>query len=402
MSRKTKLRAQQRQAAAAAQPSASQDDTLEIDVEDETDPSVILSGDFNIEETDEPDEGDEGTTIEDEHQEEAEAEPEPDPKTESAEDPFDVLKRQYEEAQAVSAAAEARWQAAQTERVAEQQRVADEKAALERQFEDEKRRASDLEGQVGKYQLDEINNHKTIIEHAIAAANADKELYRRQYREARVEGNLDAELAATEALSEVGYRIQQLNAGHEVIKDKLEQAQKAPPPETKAAPVVKEPAPVQTPAVVAQPADPFEAEIASYPARDQEWLRSHKADLANDPNKVAILRAAAVLATGPKHKLTAGTDAFYAFLDDQMGYAEAKPEPAPNPEAAPAPKKPKTQIVPGAPVSRSGTGTGTKPGADYASPHEKEAARICGMSVAKWREYQRLGSEGKLDGWKSF
>ena len=394
MSRKTKLRAQQRQAAARAQQTApAGDETEGVEVEtDELDTTVELEGD-----------GAETDLTEDPAGETDDGE-EPEQSATDEEDPYEALKRQFEEAQARSKAdlaeAEKRFLAAQANQAAIEQReraLAAEKAAYEERLRAQETRTQELEGQVADRDTQALHSHKAIIEHAIAAENATAENAERLYAEAMAAQDFAAAAKAQRALAAAEAKIYRYQESHEAILEKIETAKSTPPVRKEA------PAPKAEPAAPGyqqphQSVDPFEAEISRFPARDQQWLRAHKDDLANNPARQRLAGAGHTLATD-KHGLAPQSDEYYAFMDEHMGYAQPK---AADPEPTPAPKPaPKKAPIPGAPVSRSANGVGGS-APQHITPEIRELARDLGMTPAKYMEYMQGLKEGKYPGYRLF
>ena len=262
------------------------------------------------------------------------------------EDPYEVLERQF-------AAAQAEAKAAQDQR---------DEALREKQA---------LQQRVDTFAVSEMEGHKVIIEHAIAAANGEREEARRAYRQAREVGDLDAELAASEALSEANDKLRQLQAGHAQIEQHLQN-----PPKTQGAPAASQ-------------ADPVEQLITqNFPnPKDQAWLRQHKQDIFGNEDRKELALAGHKVAV-LKHKIQPGTDAYYAFLDDHMGYGAASAAPKP---AAVAPRK-KVPVLPGAPVSRSSANLGSSV---RVTPEIASLARDLGMTASEYIQSQADIASGK-------
>ena len=239
-----------------------------------------------------------------------------------------------------------------------------------------RQRAEQLERSQANAQINELQNHKVIIEHAIAAVNTEVEEAKRSYRGAREMGDIDAEIAATEVLSDAKDKLRQLTAGYHEISSRLERPQ--PVQQRQAAPA----------------GDPIEQVIVeNFPhPRDQAWLRAHRGDIFKSEERkedvLAVERTARIKGIQPH------TDEYYAYLDRELGYDEPvrqapaarKPKPTPPQEQRRAP-------LPGAPVSRSGSGPSQ--GIERASPAIKALAADLGMSVSEYMQNERLIRDGK-------
>jgi len=270
-------------------------------------------------------------------------------------------------------------------------------AALEAQFksleaernrvvaerDNERRRVSELEQTQNAAQLNEMQNHKLIIEHAIAATNTELEEAKRAYREARQLGDVDAELAATEALSDAKDKQRQLVAGHEEVVRRIQN-----------------PPAVQQQKQAAPAGDEIERMITeNFPhPKDQAWLRAHRDDIFGNEKRRDL--AVAVERTARLKDLAPNSDEYYAYLDREMGYNAVTEEPPQR--TAPAKAKPVTEPpapqgrkapLPGAPVSRSNGGSGGD--VERASPALKQLAKDLGMTVSEYLANDKLIREGK-------
>ena len=278
--------------------------------------------------------------------------------TDPEEDAYQVLQRQFDEQRAANKATEDRLNAELREKQALQQRVQ-------------------------HFETSEVETHRALIEHAIAATGAEIETARRAYREARAVNDVDAELAATEMLSDANNNMRQLKAGHEEIQRRLQN----PPPRKQEAPAAGQ--------------DPVEQIIVqNFPnPRDQAWLRQHKQDVFGNEDRKELALAGHKVAV-LKHGLQPGTDAYYAFLDDHMGYAAAESAKQaaeakdPKPVSARAPAAPRKAVLPGAPVSR--TQTPAKGGSSVRVTREvAELAKDLGMTASEYLANQAEIASGK-------
>lgn len=128
-------------------------------------------------------------------------------------------------------------------------------------------------------------------------------------------------------------------------------------------------------------ADTVEGVIAANPAlptRDRDWLRAHP-DAITDPAKFERLQSTAAFAT---QKFGGQTDAYYAFIEQELGYKTAQPDQKPQPAARKQP-----QVA--APVSRetsSGIGhEGARTGSKVRlSPAQRQAAKDSGVTDAEY------------------
>lgn len=148
----------------------------------------------------------------------------------------------------------------------------------------------------------------------------------------------------------------------------------------------------------ADPVDKFISELR-VSDRDKSWLRTHR-DVVTDQGKFNKLAAAANYAVASKG-LAPDSDAFYAFIEQDLGIgAKAAPEPVQVREA-PAPVTPRKAPAFAAPVSREATsmnGTQKKTGKIRLSPLQQEAAQIAGMTPGEYaKQLVKQVEEGQLD-----
>jgi hypothetical protein len=243
----------------------------------------------------------------------------------------------------------------------------------------EKARAEQLHNRVVQHETSEVQNHQALIEQALVVTQTAIDAAKERYRQARMSGDIEEELQASEHLQDAREELRQLRQGREQIAE----AAKRPP------------------ASAPTGGDPVEAYIdANFPIeRDREWIRAHKNDIfgKDDSRKqLAILGDQAANLRGFKP----GTDAYYAFLDAHMGYeaSEAEDTLPPAPKAAIPVTPVKAKRPAGAPSAR--VGGGNAGGAEAASPEITALARDLGMSPAKYMEYQKGLAEGKYPGYR--
>ena len=243
---------------------------------------------------------------------------------------------------------------------------------------DERRRVAELQNTQDSAQIKELQNHKIIIEHAYAATSAELEDAKRAYRDARNIGDVDAELAASEALSDARDKLRQLGLGHQEVTQRLENPQ-----------------PVRREQPASPVGDPVEHIITTnFPnPKDQAWLRAHRDDIfGNEQRKQLVI---AVEQTAKLKGFQPGTDAYYSYLDQEMGYETTpKQTPAQRPsKPAAAPTVQRKAPIPGAPVSRTGGGPGH--GAERASASVKKLAEDLGITVSEYMANAGAIRDGK-------
>jgi len=217
-------------------------------------------------------------------------------------DPFEVLKRQFDEREAELR--RERQQRAQAEQHA--QRLSNDALAHEKGYKEAAGVA--------------LDNAIELAKSNIASAE--------MAMKAALQGNdVDALIRAQTALTESISRKSQL----ELSKQQFENA----------------PSQVQT----YQPSDPIEQQISQFSPRSQEWLRRHRDDIFSDRERQIDAQAAHRLAI--RRGLVPDSDEYFNAIDEQMGYTDhmtATSKPPAQRVNAPAP------ATAAAPPSRSSFG----------------------------------------------
>lgn len=205
-----------------------------------------------------------------------------------------------------------------------------EKEEARRRAEKAEQEAKVATAKVADSEIDAVNN-------AIHAVELERETVKRQLKDAMEGGDFDGTVKAQEALAEVVTKLNALKEG----KNYIEQRKTEP----------------------AQNQDPQEAYISRFTQRSQEYLRSHR-ELISDPTKNKRMIAAHYEAEA--EGFAPDTDAYFKFLDQKLGYADA-----------PAKQQaPKTNRAPAAPISRGDGGDISSGGPSVVklSPGEARAA----------------------------
>jgi len=154
-----------------------------------------------------------------------------------------------------------------------------------------------------------------------------------------------------------------------------------------------------------RPADPVEAIAVQLTPRSAAWVRAHP-EFAADPKKYAQMVAAHNLTISRDFK--PDSDEYFAEVEKVLGVdgrAAAKPSDAagagaggdePLADAAKATGG-RGASAPAAPVTRSGTGTGSRPTVVRLSQAEREAAKASGLTDEEYaRNKADLQKQGRL------
>ncbi len=227
-------------------------------------------------------------------------------------DPYDVLRRQFDDLKAQKEASDAR----------------------AREFE-QKAKHNASEYQVAT---------KAAIDNAITLTKTDMDAAKREITRAAAEGDWDAFGTAQADLVRAQQNLMRLEDGKANFEASGGQASSG------------------------ADGDPAEAEIRKYTPRTQTWLREHKSDLWGNPKRVARAQAGHLLAESDG--LEADTELYWEFMDKHMGYTVTKQEGAP----APATEKARSAPIPAAPVSRSEFGQAPRNTGVRLSKEQKDTA----------------------------
>ena len=178
----------------------------------------------------------------------------------------------------------------------------EEKEAARRRADTAEREARVATARVADSDLDSVTN-------AISMVEMQREKVKRQLKDAMEAGDFDGTVKAQEDLSEAITKLNALKEGKNYIEQRKSE-------------------PVNV--------DPQEAYIGKFTQRSQEYLRQHR-ELVTNENKNKRMIAAHYEAEAEGHK--PDSEAYFQFLDNKLGYAEA-------------PKKAPSRMPAGAPVSR--------------------------------------------------
>lgn len=311
-------------------------------------------------------------------------------------DPLAELQRQYAEAKAARKAAEAEAKekaAAEARYKAEAEQARAEREAVEAKWREEQKRRDELEVQNIQTQREQLVSHKAVLDGALERAEESRKQAQRVYAEAMMAGDFDRAGEAQAAISEAVFEKRRLTEGLERLDERI----KAPVPEYTRAPEPERPQPQQS------PADAWEAAIAGYGERDKAWLRQHRDDLMASAEKQQLAEAGHKTAT-LRFGLQPGTDEYYAYLDEHMGYTqpeengsgqEIEPQPAPVQRATtpPAPRQASKRPT-AAPASRSSSSSSTAK--VFLTEWDREQARILGQTDKEYAQYKANAQNDQL------
>ena len=211
-----------------------------------------------------------------------------------------------------------------------------------------------------------------LVRNAIDTVKRNNEILRHNYSEAMSVGDYGKAAEIQETMGTNAAKLMELDRGRAL----MERAPKVAAPEM----------PVHN--------DPVEALASQLSPRSAEWVRQHP-QCVTDPRMYQKMVAAHNLAVADGYR--PDTDDYFEVVESTLGMGRRAPEYDEDPMAATAKVTQRRSSPPAAPVSRSGTGTGSRPGQGFLTRDEKEMARDLGMTEEAYaRNKAALKKEGRL------
>ena len=248
---------------------------------------------------------------------------------------------------------------------------------VQKQLEDERaarldadRRASEAARGEQAARLDVQETQKSLIDNAIATVNASQEALKSRYREARNANDIDVEFQIQEELSSNAAKLVQLEQGKKALES-------APKP------------------TIRMPEDPVEGFARDLSPRSGAWVRAHP-EFVRDKGKNRQMIAAHELALA--RGCVVDSDDYFSSIEKTLDIAEAPQVDKTEESALSEASRPKKAAPASAPVSRTGTASGTRSNVVKLTAEEVEIAKLMGMTE---REYAlnkvELQKEGRLN-----
>lgn len=210
-----------------------------------------------------------------------------------------------------------------------------------------------------------------LVNNAIDTVKQNNEILKSNYRDAMSSGDYDQAAEAQQAMSTNAAKLLQLEQGRQALEERPKQA---PPRQV--------------------PSDPVEALASQLTARSAEWVRRNP-QCATDQRMYQKMIAAHNLAVADGYQ--ADTDDYFSVIEDTLKLNRRMQ----NDDDATAEAAKPTQrrsSPPAAPVTRSGTGTGTRPNTVRLNSAEREMAQMMGMTDQEYAKNKlALQREGKLN-----
>lgn len=249
--------------------------------------------------------------------------------------------------------------------------------ALKQQLESERkaraeaeRRANEAAQTAYQAQTEMQDSNLHLVVNAIETVNQTNSILKSNYRDAMAAGDYDLAAEIQAEMSSNAAKLLQLEQG----KQALENAPRgeAPRPYT---------------------ADPVEALASQLSPRSADWVRRNP-QFATDNRLYQKMIAAHNLAVADG--IDPDTDDYFASIEDTLRIRGRNDyEDASSAAAKPVQRR---SAPPAAPVSRSGTGTGTRPNRVTLSAEEREMANFMGMTPEEYGRHKlALKKEGRMN-----
>jgi hypothetical protein len=230
-------------------------------------------------------------------------------------------------------------------------------------------RAQQATSQVQQARSEVDSSNLQLVRTAIDTMKREGDILKANYKQAMAVGDFDSAAEYQEAMADARAKLLQLENGMSAMEAQSRQ-------------------PVQP----VQHADPVEQLASQLSGPSAAWVRAHP-EYARTPRLTQKMIAAHNLVTADG--IASDTPEYFASVEKVLGIgAPVEQESALSSASAPAQRR---SAPAAAPVSRSGTATGTRPNVVRLSSEEREMASMMGMSPEDYaRNKIALKREGKL------
>lgn len=247
------------------------------------------------------------------------------------------------------------------------------KAQLEREKQariEAERRAHETESSLYQAKNETKTSNLHLVTNAIETVRQTQDVLKNNYREAMSVGDYDTAADIQASMVENNAKLQQLEQGKKALE-------KTPDYEV--------PDPYM-------PSDPVEALASQLSPRSAAWVRSHP-EYATDPKLYQKMLAAHNLAVSDD--IEADTDEYFEAIETTLRIRNSSPRYDNEATSQAAKPTQRRSSPPAAPVSRSGSGTGSRPNVVRLTAEEREMASLMGMTD---QEYAKSKMELKKSG----
>ena len=229
-------------------------------------------------------------------------------------------------------------------------------------------RAQQATSQVQQARSEVDSSNLQLVRTAIDTMTREGAILKENYKQAMAAGDFDAAAEYQESMADARAKLLQLENGMSAMEAQLKQA----------------PRPVQH-------VDPVEQLASQLSGPSAAWVRAHP-EYARTPRLTQKMIAAHNLVTADG--IASDTPEYFASVEKVLGIGAPVEEDALSSASAPAQRR---SVPAAAPVSRTGTATGTRPNIVRLSAEEREMAGMMGMSPEDYaRNKVALKREGKL------
>lgn len=237
---------------------------------------------------------------------------------------------------------------------------------------DAEKRAQEAAQQAYKARNEVSETNLQLVNNAIDTVKRNSDIAKMQYREAMAAGDYDRAADLQQEMSLNAAKLLQLENGKQAMESQ-------PKPEE----------PKFT------PSDPVEALAAQLSPRSANWVRAHP-EYAQDQRLTRKMVAAHQLVVSDG--FIPDTDEYFSAIEDALRINRNSPPPVRDEAMADAAKVTQRRSSPAAaPVTRSGTGMGSRSEIGRLSPAEREMAALWKMSEEDYAKHKRaLQKEGKI------
>ena len=237
---------------------------------------------------------------------------------------------------------------------------------------DAEKRAQEAAQQAYKARNEVSETNLQLVNNAIDTVKRNNDIAKMQYREALAAGDYDRAADIQQDMSLNAAKLLQLENGKQAME---------------AQPKPEEPR--------FTPSDPVEALAAQLSPRSANWVRAHP-EYAQDQRLTRKMVAAHQLVVSDG--FVPDTDEYFSAIEDALRINRNSPPPARDEAMTDAAKVTQRRSSPAAaPVTRSGTGMGSRNEIGRLSPAEREMAALWKMSEEDYAKHKRaLQKEGKI------
>lgn len=238
----------------------------------------------------------------------------------------------------------------------------DLKAQLERERQarlEAERRAHETESSLYQAKNETKNSNLHLVSNAIETVRQTNDVLKANYREAMAVGDYDSAADIQASMVENAAKLQQLEQGRKALE-------KTPDYEV--------PDPYM-------PSDPVEALASQLSPRSAAWVRSHP-EYATDPKLYQKMLAAHNLAV--TDDIEADTDEYFEAIETTLRIRSAPRGYDSDASSQAAKPTQRRSSPPAAPVSRGGSGTGSRTNVVRLTAEEREMASLMGMTEKEY------------------